>query len=116
MLHEDGQATGVVYMGEDGEEVTQPADIVVLSGFTVPNIRMLMLSKIGTEYDPQSGRGTLGRRFTQQTGKVRGGPLIVFDESSFSGWLTVLTQDGRIDRKNFIFESALVARGLGLSL
>lgn len=80
VLHEDGQATGVVYMDENGEEVTQPADIVVLAGFTVPNIRMLMLSKIGTEYDPQSGRGTLGRRFTQQTGKVRGGPLIVFPE------------------------------------
>jgi len=80
VLHKDGQATGVLYMDENGEEVTQPAEIVVLAGFTIPNIRMLLLSKIGAEYDPQSGHGTLGRRFTQQTGKVTGGPKIVFQE------------------------------------
>ncbi len=80
VLHKDGQATGVTYMDENGDEVTQPADIVVLAGFTVPNIRMLLLSKIGAEYDPQTGRGTLGRRFTQQMGKVTGGPRIVFDK------------------------------------
>lgn len=78
--HQDGQATGVLYMDENGDEVTQPADIVVVAGFTVPNIRMLLLSKVGTPYDPRSGRGTLGRRFTQQTGKVTGGPRIVFPE------------------------------------
>ena len=80
VLHQDGQATGVMYMDEDGEEVTQPANIVVLAGFTVPNIRMLLLSKIGEAYDPETASGTLGRRFTQQTGKVTGGSKIVFDE------------------------------------
>ncbi len=80
VLHEDGKATGVLYMDENGEEVTQPAAIVVLAGFTVPNIRMLLLSNIGAAYDPQTGRGTLGRRFTQQTGRVRGGPRVVFPE------------------------------------
>jgi len=80
VLHEEGQATGVLYMDENGEETTQPASIVVLAGFTVPNMRMLMLSEIGAAYDPETGRGTLGRRFTQQTGKHTGGPRIVFDE------------------------------------
>jgi gluconate 2-dehydrogenase alpha chain len=80
VLHNNGQASGVLYMDENGEEVTQPADLVILAGFTVPNIRMLLLSKIGEAYDPGTGRGALGRRFTQQMGKVTGGPKIVFDE------------------------------------
>ena len=80
VLHKDGQATGVMYMDEHGEEITQPAEIVVLAGFTVPNIRMLLLSKIGAAYDSRSGEGTLGRRFTQQTGKITGGSRIVFKE------------------------------------
>ncbi len=80
VLHEDGRATGVLYMDESGEEVTQQADIVILAGFTVPNIRLLLLSALGEAYDPLSGRGAVGRRFTQQTGKVTGGSKVVFDE------------------------------------
>lgn len=80
VLHQDGQATGVLYMDESGEEVTQPAEIVILAGFTVPNIRMLLLSGLGRPYDPRSGQGALGRRFTHQTGNVTGGSKVVFQE------------------------------------
>ena len=119
VLHKDGQATGVLYMDEEGEEVTQPASIVVMSGFTVPNIRMLMLSKIGRQYDPESGRGALGRRFTQQTGKFTGGPKIVFKEPlnlfMGAGGLAVKVSDFDRDRASDATGTFLRSGNLGYS-
>src|SRR5205823_3893962 len=45
-----------------------PADLIVLTGFTLSNIRLLLLSQIGQAYDPQSRSGTVGRNFTYQLG------------------------------------------------
>ena len=61
VVHKDGKATGVQYVGANGEEFFQPAGIVVLASFTLSNVRLLALSKIGTQYDPVSRKGTLGR-------------------------------------------------------
>src|SRR5512142_805706 len=41
----DGLATGVTYIDSQGQEQEQPADIVLLSGFTFTNVRLLLLSK-----------------------------------------------------------------------
>ena len=38
-----GRATGVVYL-QDGQEYVQPADVVLLAGYTYENVRMLLLS------------------------------------------------------------------------
>jgi gluconate 2-dehydrogenase alpha chain len=57
---------GVQYVDEKGEEVFQPADLVILSTFTLNNSRLLMLSGIGEQYDPKTGKGTLGANFTHQ--------------------------------------------------
>ena len=46
-------ATGVLYIDESGREVEQPADLVVLSAFQMHNVRLLLLSGIGTPYDPR---------------------------------------------------------------
>jgi gluconate 2-dehydrogenase alpha chain len=68
VVHKDGHATGVEYVDSNGEEFFQPADTVVLATFTLNNAKLLALSKIGTQYDPATGKGTLGRNLTHQVG------------------------------------------------
>ena len=61
-----GKARGVTYIDESGEEVFQPADLVILASWTLSNNHLLMLSGIGTPYDPATGKGTLGKNLTHQ--------------------------------------------------
>jgi gluconate 2-dehydrogenase alpha chain len=68
VVHKDGRATGVQYVDATGEEVFQPADEVVMATFTLNNVRLLALSKIGTAYDPMTAKGTLGKNLTHQVG------------------------------------------------
>jgi gluconate 2-dehydrogenase alpha chain len=60
------KATGVLYINGDGEEVEQPADLVLLCAFQMHNVRLLLLSGIGTPYDPATGEGVLGKNFAYQ--------------------------------------------------
>jgi gluconate 2-dehydrogenase alpha chain len=61
-----GRARGVNYIDANGEECFQPADLVILASWTLNNTRLLMLSGIGVQYDPATGKGTLGRNLTHQ--------------------------------------------------
>jgi gluconate 2-dehydrogenase alpha chain len=60
------KATGVLYINGDGEEVEQPADLVLLCAFQMHNVRLLLLSGIGTPYDPATGEGVVGKNFAYQ--------------------------------------------------
>lgn len=64
VVHRDGKAIGVRYTDESGKEFMQPADSVVLSAWALNNARLLMLSGIGEQYDPVTGKGTLGKNLT----------------------------------------------------
>jgi gluconate 2-dehydrogenase alpha chain len=66
VLHRDGKATGVTYMDERGEELFQPAGVVILAAWTTHNVRLLMLSRIGEQYDPVANKGLVGRNLTHQ--------------------------------------------------
>jgi gluconate 2-dehydrogenase alpha chain len=66
IVHREGKAEGVVYMDENGVETLQPADVVVLSAWTPNSVRLLMLSRIGEQYDPATAKGTLGKNLTHQ--------------------------------------------------
>jgi len=66
IVHESGRATGVQFTDAAGEEFFQPAETVILASFTLNNVRLLRLSKIGTPYDPAAGTGSLGRNLTHQ--------------------------------------------------
>jgi gluconate 2-dehydrogenase alpha chain len=66
VLYRDGKATGVSYVDANGEEVVQPTDLVVLASWTLNNTRLLLLSGIGEAYDPDSGKGQVGRNLTHQ--------------------------------------------------
>ena len=61
------QATGVTYIDARGEEVFQPAQMVVLCAFAFHNPVILLNSGIGTPYDPKTRTGTVGRNYTYQT-------------------------------------------------
>jgi gluconate 2-dehydrogenase alpha chain len=60
-------ATGVTYVDASGQEVEQPAKLVIVGLFALNNVRMLLLSRIGTPYDPASGKGVVGRNYAYQT-------------------------------------------------
>jgi gluconate 2-dehydrogenase alpha chain len=60
------RARGVNYIDANGEEVFQPADLVILASWTLNNTRLLLLSGVGEPYDPATGKGTLGRNLTHQ--------------------------------------------------
>lgn len=68
VLYKGNKATGVLY--EDtrtGEEFEQPADIVSLTAFTFGNVRLLLLSKIGKPYNPNNGKGIIGKNYTEHS-------------------------------------------------
>jgi gluconate 2-dehydrogenase alpha chain len=60
------RATGVLYVDESGQEVEQPADLVVLSAFQFHNVRLLLLSGVGKPYDPTTGQGVVGKNYAYQ--------------------------------------------------
>jgi gluconate 2-dehydrogenase alpha chain len=64
IVHKDGNAAGLTYVDESGKEFMQPAGTVVLAAWVFNNARLLMLSGIGEQYDPMTGKGTLGKNPT----------------------------------------------------
>ena len=81
---QDGRtATGVTYWDEAaGEEVFQPADIVILSSYQLNNVHLMLLSGIGGDvYDPRTGEGTLGKNYAYQ---MNGGVTLFFKDEHFN--------------------------------
>lgn len=78
ILKKGNKVTGVKYIDTlTLEEYIQPADIVVLSSFVMNNNKLLMVSKIGEQYDPKTQKGTLGRNYCYQ---LNPGTSAFFDE------------------------------------
>ena len=71
------RATGVTYVDPNGQEVEQPASLVIVGAFAINNVRLLLLSKIGRPYDPATGKGVVGRNYAYQT---TSGVTVFFDE------------------------------------
>lgn len=66
-LDNTGQrATGVTYVDNKGNETFQPAALVILSSFQLNNVRTMLLSQIGTPYDPTTGKGVIGKNYAYQ--------------------------------------------------
>jgi len=85
VLHEGGKATGVLYVDtRTGEEHEQPADVVVLGAFSFANNRLLMLSDIGEQYDPETRTGVIGKNFHGQFNITFLGARGFFDEKKFN--------------------------------
>ena len=89
------RATGVTYVDDSGNEWEQPADLVILSAYTIFNVQLLLLSGIGTPYDPVANHGVIGRNFTHQT---------VSDVESF------------FDKSKFIFNPFIASGSIGMCI
>lgn len=60
------KATGVTYLDAMGREVEQPASLVLLCAFSLYNVHLMLVSGIGTPYDPITGQGTVGKNYSYQ--------------------------------------------------
>ncbi len=66
--HDDGKTVkGVKFITQDGVEGFQPADIVCITAYQMDNVRLMLLSGVGEQYNPLTGRGTIGRNYNYQT-------------------------------------------------
>ena len=82
---ENQKATGVMYTDEQtGEEFEQPADVVVLAAFAFSNNRLLMLSDIGEQYDPETREGVIGRNFNGQYNSAFHGAVGYFENEKWN--------------------------------
>ncbi|MGG0937433.1 GMC family oxidoreductase [Brevibacillus centrosporus] len=123
ILHNGNKATGVMYTDvTTGEELEQPADIVVLTSYVFNNARLLLMSKLGRPYDPATGKGVIGKNYAYQV--IRGGAVGFFDDKEFNlyagaGALAMCLDDyngDNFDHKdlNFIHGANISLSQLGL--
>jgi len=75
------RATGATYVDSSGDSWEQPADLVILCAFQLFNVQLLLLSGIGTPYNPRTGQGQIGRNFSHQTVSTATG---FFDNTKFN--------------------------------
>jgi gluconate 2-dehydrogenase alpha chain len=68
----------VTYVDASGQEVEQRARLIILGAYALNNVRVLLLSGIGTPYDPNTGKGVVGRNYAYQTMSY---PQVFYDES-----------------------------------
>lgn len=78
------RASGVTYVDTSGEVIFQPAEIVVLCAYPLQNTRLLLLSEIGTPYDPRSGEGVVGKNYCYQ---VMSSVTVFFEEEHTNGFV-----------------------------
>jgi len=58
---------GVIYIDRrTGEEIEQPADLVVLCAYPFNNTLLLLTAGIGEPYDPATGKGVVGKNYCYQ--------------------------------------------------
>jgi gluconate 2-dehydrogenase alpha chain len=61
------RATGVAYTDMvTGEACVQPASIVILCAYALNNVHLMLLSEIGTPYDPLTQAGVIGKNYCYQ--------------------------------------------------
>ncbi len=78
VLKEGDRVTGVRYIDTvTFEEFIQPAKVVVLTSYVMNNAKLLMVSDIGQQYDPETGKGSLGKNYAYQ---ILPGATGFFDE------------------------------------
>lgn len=64
VLNDGKRATGVLYHDLRGDVIEQPAQMVILAAYALNNVRLLLMSNMGTPYDPVMGTGVVGRNYT----------------------------------------------------
>ncbi len=94
----DGKTvSGAIFKDSDGNIGYQGADIVCLSAYQPENVRILLLSEIGTPYDPIKKTGTLGRAYNYQT---NGEIFLYFDNEPMNAFISTGALSTQIDDFN----------------
>jgi gluconate 2-dehydrogenase alpha chain len=85
IVYDGKKATGVIYVNtQTGEEIEQPADIVIVTTFVLNNVKLLLLSKIGKPYNSTAGTGVIGKNYTYQTS---GSSSAIFEDREFNSYM-----------------------------
>jgi len=86
ILHDgSGKANGVRYVDTlSGEEFEQPADVVVVTSYVMNNTRLLLQSKLGRPYNPETGEGVIGKNYCYQ---ILGGATGYFENEKFNTYM-----------------------------
>lgn len=109
------KAVGVTYIDAQGRTFDQPAELVILCAYSFLNVHLMLLSGIGTPYDPVTGKGVVGRSYAYQAG---GGAAVFLDEKTTinpfmaSGGTVVAIDD--LNGGNYDFAAAGFIGGAGL--
>lgn len=81
----DTRATGVEYTNlASGDSHFQSADVVVLASYALGNVHLMLLSGIGTPYDPVTRQGVVGRNYAYQAGT---GLAMFFEDKLFNPFM-----------------------------
>jgi len=85
---------GVVYVDRrTGEEVEQPAELVVLCAYPFNNTLLLLTAGIGEPYDPMTGKGVVGKNYCHQTTSG----LVMFVEDEMNPFIGTGASPAAID-------------------
>jgi choline dehydrogenase-like flavoprotein len=96
MLDSTGKkATGIAYVNTlTGEELEQPADLVILAAYGLSNVHLMLLSGIGKPYDPNAQTGVIGKNYAYQGGS---NVALFFEGKSFNPFIATGAQ--HLDRR-----------------
>lgn len=82
---DDSKVTGVKFVDTvTGEEFIQPADVVALTSYVFNNYKLLAVSDIGEQYNPETEEGTLGRNYGYQ---LHSGATGFFEDKKFNTFM-----------------------------
>jgi gluconate 2-dehydrogenase alpha chain len=79
------------------EEFIQPAEIVVLTSYVMNNSRLLLSSKLGRPYNPETGKGVIGKNYCYQ---ILPGSTGFFDEEQFNTFMGAGALGASVDDYN----------------
>lgn len=98
LTNDQGKATGVEYIDEQGEQVQQPAGVVILGTYVYENVRLLLLSTSKTFPDGlANNRGQVGLHYMVH---LYPGVTGLFPGSDLNRWTGTYSQGTAIDDLN----------------
>ena len=78
------RAKSVTYVNSLGQEMEQPASLVIVTAFPVNNVQLLLVSGIGKPYNPDTAQGTVGRNYCYH---YMPGAVLFFDDKNFNRFM-----------------------------
>ncbi|KON89816.1 GMC family oxidoreductase [Sporosarcina globispora] len=98
IIHDGKKATGVRYVDvQTKEEFIQPAEMVILTSYVMNNTRLLLASKLGRPYNPDTGTGVIGKNYCYQ---ILPGSAGFFDEEQFNTFMGAGALGATVDDYN----------------